>query len=122
MNAKRFIFPLVAFLPLCGHAAPPHPTATVIVNCAYAHWPSRDVVARNLQLPRVSVGEPRALQVPAQPGAPAAASDVGRLQLQIRREGRRHCLEGASHVQVEFFAPRGRGVAQVTAVRPSPQG
>lgn len=122
MNARHLIFPLAALLPLGAPAAPPEPTATVIVNCAYAQWPSRDAVARNLQLPRVTVGEPRALDAPSAPAGVALASDVARLQTSIRREGRQYCEQGASHVQVDFFAPRGRGVAQVIAVGAGPNG
>lgn len=115
MNAKYLALPLAALIPLCAQASPPEATSTVFVNCAHAHWPSRAQVARNLQVPRVTVGEPLAEPAPAPPAAASASDEVVReLQLFIRKEGRRYCMRGASHVQVDFHANRYRPVAMQT--------
>lgn len=116
MNAQCLILVLAAVAPVCALAESPKPMATVIVNCTYAEWPTRDQVARNLRIPVVTVGEveSKSLELPAHASDAVAKEEVRRLQQFIRRQGRHECGQGASHVQVDFHAPQGRRVAMVT--------
>lgn len=122
MNARHIMLSMAALLPLVAladGADSSAPTATVVVNCAYAHWPTRDEVAHNLRQPVVTVGEPIGPASDARDGR-ARSEDVAHLQRFIRREGRRYCDEGATHVQVDFLAPRNRSMAVVAPARIAP--
>lgn len=115
MNSKQLILVLAAIAPACALAEPPKPTVTTMINCAYAQWPSRAQVARNLRIPVVTVGEVEAksLDLAVHVADAEEISEIGRLQQFIRRQGRYECEHGASHVQVDFHAPQGRRVAAV---------
>lgn len=117
MNARYpeyLLLALAAVAPAGAMAESPQPATTLIVNCTYAEWPTRDEVARNLRNPVVTVGELEP-KLPASVSDAEAKEEVRQLQQFIRREGRRECEQGASHVQVDFIAPQGRRVA-VTAL------
>ncbi len=111
MNARCLILVLAAVAPVGAMAESPKPTATLMINCTYAHWPTQDQVTRNLRIPVVTVGEAEPKPQGLAYASAAEAKEAARhLQQFIRRQGRHECELGASHVQVDF-RPQGRRMA-----------
>ena len=113
------VLTLAAVAPLTAQAERPQPDSSVLVHCEYGHWPTRQQVARRLQLPRVTVGTVQPLAVPTHVFDVESKAGISRLQQFIRRQGRHECAQGASHVQVEFH-PQGRRMAVAVLGTPSP--
>lgn len=127
MNAqtRTLALALAACLPLAAQAGTPDPAAatTVMINCRYAEWPTRNEVARYLRIPEVTVGQAEstalAMSAPREAAATDAAIDVREIQQYVRRQGRHECAQGATHVQVDFLPQaRDRAMAMVTRMPP----
>jgi hypothetical protein len=113
MNAKFLTLALVSTLPLSSLAGASEPIASTTVSCTHENWPTRGQVARYMQRPEVLVGEDdmQALDhASSDPDAEAAAS-AEHVRQYVRKEGRRECWRGATHVRVDFYAPQSRPVA-----------
>ncbi|MFC5578779.1 hypothetical protein ACFPOA_12255 [Lysobacter niabensis] len=112
MNAKFLTLALAATLPLGAPAGASEPIASTTVSCTYQNWPTRGQVVRYMQRPEVFVGdEMQALdQSSGDPDAQAVAR-AEHVKQYIRKEGRRECWRGATHVRVDFYAPPSRPVA-----------
>ena len=118
---RTLMIALAAFAPLGAQAEAPDPATTVVINCTYGHWPTRNEVASYLRVPKVTVGEAaaRPMDAPNQTIESFARTDVWGIQQFIRKQGRHECEQGATHVQVDFYRqPQDRAVAAV--VRTSP--
>lgn len=113
MNAKFLTLAVAATLPLGALAGASEPIASTTVSCTHQNWPTRGQVARYMQRPEVLVGEGEMQALDQAPGGldAEAVARAEHVKQYIRKEGRRECWRGATHVRVDFYAPQRRPVA-----------